>query len=163
LTGDKYEYPGILLICTLIRKNRHMTYSEFYFPAIIPQWGIFLGVAVVIAGYVEKKELWTRIGWIILIVTGLTSLYFNLFGGFLTQEDALASVVNALKTAGWQSFTGGALAAMALIFQIKKRKSYKILAILTLIYFMLIFFEFNNLARSHSMVKKSLQQTWQGK
>jgi uncharacterized membrane protein len=146
-----------------VQINKIPGYSYLSPVNIIPQWGIFLGVAVVIAGYVEKKELWTRTGWIILIITGLTSLYFNLFGGFLTQEDALASVVNALKTAGWQSFTGGALAAMALIFQIKKRKSYKILAILTLIYFMLIFFEFNNLARSHSMVKKSLQQTGQGK
>ncbi len=140
-----------------------MTYSQFYFPAVIPQWGIFLGIVAVIVGFVEKKDFWTRIGWIILIVTGLTSLYFNLFGGFLTEENATAAAINSLKVPGWQSAIGGALAAVALFFQRTGRRNYKILAVLTLIYFMLIFFEFNYLTRSQTMVKKSPEKTEQGR
>jgi len=140
----------------------YMTYSQFYLPALIPQWEIFLGVVAVIVGYVEKQEFWARIGWIILIITGLTSLYFNLFGDFLTEKDEAAIVVNYLKASGWQSVLGGALAIVTLYFQKSRRKSYRILAILTVIYFMLIFFEFNHLTSSKTMVKKSLPRTEQG-
>jgi drug/metabolite transporter (DMT)-like permease len=139
-----------------------MTYSQFYYPTVVPQWLIFLGVVAIIAGYVDKKEFWTRTGWIIFIIAGLTSLYFNLFGDFSAEEN-VSSAVASLKTSGWLCFTGGILAAIALFFQRTKRKNYKVLAVLILIYFMLIFFQFNHLSSSLKMVKKSLQETEQGK
>ena len=140
-----------------------MTYSQFYLPANIPQWGIFLGIVFVIVGYIDKKEFWTVAGWIILIATGLTSLAFNLFGGFRHPPEGSFSVpaINALVSAGWQSAIGGALAAVSLFFQRTKRRNYKMLAILTLIYFMLIFFEFNSLTRSSQT--KPQEQTEQSK
>lgn len=139
-----------------------MTYSPFYFPAVIPQWLIFLAVVAIVVGYVDKKDFWTRIGWIIFILAGLTSLYFNLFGRFADEEN-VSFAVNSLKTSGWLCSTGGALAAIALFFQRTKRKNYKVLAVLVLIYFMLLFFQFNHLASSQKMVKKSMPETEQVK
>lgn len=141
-----------------------MTYNLIYLPASIPQWGIFIGVVCVIIGYIEKKERWMTAGWIILIATGLTSLAFNLFGGFTVQSDQNeGSAIATLMAIGWQSAIGGALAAASLIFQRLKNRYFKFLAILTLIYVMLIFFQFNQLMRSESMVNKPSKQLEQSK
>jgi hypothetical protein len=142
-----------------------MTYNQLYLPASIPQWGIFLGIVCVIIGYIEKKEWWMTAGWIILITTGLTSLAFNLFGGLSIHPigNVSDSAVTALMATGWQCATGGALSAAALIFQRMKNRYFKFLAILTVLYFMLIFFQFNQLMLSQSMVTKPVDQTEQGK
>lgn len=142
-----------------------MTYNQFYLPASIPQWGIFLGVVGVIIGYIEKKERWMMAGWIILIAIGLSSLAFNLFGGLGVQpkDNVPDSAVSALIATGWQSAIGGALAAASFVFQRLKNRYFKFLAILTVLYFMLIFFQFNNLTRSQSMVIKPADQKEQSK
>ena len=136
-----------------------MSYSQLYFPSNIPQWGIFLGIAGTIIGYVEKKAFWNYAGWITLIITGLISLYFNLFGGLVAGENIPETALISLRSTGWQSVTGGALAAVSLYFMRSGRKSYKYLSVLTLIYFMLVFFSFNYISRSQKMVKKTLPQT----
>jgi hypothetical protein len=115
-----------------------MNSAQLYLPTLLPQWGIFAGIVLLTIGYVEKKSLWTQLGWIILILTGIAALYFNISGDFNTGEaDAAGS---RLYSAGWQAVAGGVLASVSLIlFQLKKKR-YKILAILTLIYFVLTFF-----------------------
>jgi uncharacterized membrane protein len=133
-----------------------MTYSQLYLPASIPQWEIFLGIVFVIIGYIDKKEIWTIAGWIALIVTGFTSLFFNLFGGFVPEENTTMSAINSLKAAGWLAVMGGGLAAITLLFQKTKRRSYRILAILTIIYFILVFFQFNYLTHSQNNARKAL-------
>jgi len=140
-----------------------MTYNQFYLAASIPQWEIFFGVVCVIIGYIEKKELWMTAGWIIFIVTGLTSLSFILFEGLGTQPDKSISesARNALTTAGWQCAMGAVLAVASFIFQRLKIRYFKFLAIFTIIYFMFVFFQFNHIMRSQSMVKKSMNQTEQ--
>jgi hypothetical protein len=140
-----------------------MTFNQFYLPASIPQWGIFLGVVGVIIGYIEKKERWMTAGWIVLIVTGLTSLGFNLIGGIHLEEGVPDSAGKALIATGWQCAIGGALAAASLFFQRIKNRYFKFLAILTLLYCMLTFFQFNQLMRSESMVTKPLKEIEQGK
>jgi hypothetical protein len=142
-----------------------MAYNQFYLAASIPQWGIFIGIACVIIGYIEKKENWMTAGWIMLILTGLTSLTFNLFGVNAGQPDISISVysINALKTTGWQSATGTFLAVASFIFQRLKNRYFRILAVLTLLYFMLIFFQFNDLMRVHSTAKNPAKQTEQTK
>jgi len=142
-----------------------MTYNQLYLPASIPQWEIFLGIVCVIIGYIEKKEWWMTAGWIILMTTGLTSLAFNLFGGLSGQPEGNISdsAIAALIATGWQSAIGGAIAAASLVFQRLKNRYFKFLAVLTLLYFMLIFFQFNNLTRSQSMVAKPVNQQEQNK
>ena len=137
-----------------------MTYSHYYLAANIPQWGIFLGIVCVIIGYIEKKDRWMTAGWMLLIVTGLTSLTFNLFGSLRIQNEGniSASAVSQLRATSLQSIVGGVLAAASFLFQLRKNKYFKILAILTLLYFMLVFFQFNQLMRSESMITKPMNQ-----
>ena len=123
-----------------------MTEHLLYLPTIVPQWGIFIGFALVIIGYVDKKERWAYAGWGVLVATGIAALYFNLFGGFAPQVGELVSEEAAhLFTSGWLTAIGGVLALASMVFLYFKLKRYSILAILTLIYFGIVFFQYNNL------------------
>lgn len=135
-----------------------MSYSPLYLPSSVPQWGIFLGVVFVIIGYVEKSERWNTTGWMILIVTGLFSLFFNLFGGLMPDENISETALNILKASGWLSSAGAFLAAITLYFRYLKSRSYKVLAVLTIIFFILIFFQFNYITRSQKMADKVQQK-----
>lgn len=119
-----------------------MTSTQLYLPTVLPQWGIFAGVVLITVGYVDKKNLWTRLGWIVLIATSLTALYFNLFGELnaLAEKSETATMAPLLISTGWQAAAGGILAGASLLMLQFKKKRYPILAILTLIYFILIFF-----------------------
>lgn len=132
-----------------------MTYNHFYLAANIPQWGIFIGIALVIIAYIDKKEKLMTVGWIILIATGLISLWFNLTTNIGTGPE---SRVSTLITTGWQCATGAALAAASYLFQRIKNRYFPILGILTLLYFMLIFFQFNYISRSRPNIKQPIEQ-----
>jgi peptidoglycan/LPS O-acetylase OafA/YrhL len=132
-----------------------MTYNQFYLAANIPQWGIFIGIVCVIIGYVDKKEKWMTAGWIILIATGVTSLFFNLSQNPGTTPD---NKINTLTTAGWQCATGIVLVAASYLFQRIKNRYFGILGILTVLYFMLVFFQFNQIMRSQSNEKQKTEQ-----
>ena len=139
-----------------------MANALLYLPTVLPQWGIFAGVALIIVGYVDKKILWTRIGWIVLIATGLTALCFNLFGGLQALPDT-NSAVSLLISTGWQATVGGVLAVVSLLMLHYKSKRYALLAVLTLIYFTLIFFLYSQVSDSKDIKIKTDVQTEQKK
>ena len=91
-----------------------MISTQLYLPTVLPQWGIFAGVILITIGYVDKKDLWTRLGWIVLIATSLAALYFNLFGGLKTLAETNTTASMLIST-GWQTAAGGALAAVSLL------------------------------------------------
>lgn len=121
-----------------------MTNTQFYLPTVLPQWGIFAGIVLITIGYVDKKDLWTRLGWIVLIVTGLAALYFNLFGELsgLDKSNNAGFVASLLTSTGWQTVAGGILAVASLIMLQLKKRRYPLLAILTIVYFILLFFQY---------------------
>lgn len=126
-----------------------MTSAQLYLPTVLPQWGIFTGIVLVIVGYVEKKDLWTRLGWTVLIATSLTALYFILFGGLhaMAEQNESDAIVAMLTSTSWQAVAGGVLAIVSLILFHYKKKRYTLLAVLTLLYFVLIFFQFYSVSR----------------
>ena len=140
-----------------------MTSMQLYLPTVLPQWGIFVGVVLVIVGYVDKKDLFTRIGWIVLIATSLTALYFNLFGGLktLAEMNELPSQASLLLATGWQTAVGGALAIVSLLMLQFKKRRYAVLAILTLLYFTLIFFLYSQVSDNKEIKIKTDTQTEQ--
>ena len=119
-----------------------MTSTQLYLPTLLPQWGIFAGVVLLTVGYVDKKNIWTLLGWIVLIATSLTALYFNFFGELSAWADKSqpGSAASLLYSSGWQTAVGGFLAIASLVMFYFKMKRYPLLAILTLIYFVLTFF-----------------------
>ncbi len=138
-----------------------MTNAHLYLPTVLPQWGIFAGVVLITIGYVDKKDLWTRLGWIVLIATGLTALYFNLFGELNApgEMNTPGSVSALLTSTGWQAVAGGVLAAASLLMLQLKLKRYPILAILTIIYFILIFFMYYQASVLSGKVSKDIPVT----
>jgi hypothetical protein len=124
-----------------------MISTQLYLPTVLPQWGIFAGVILITVGYVDKKNLWTRLGWIVLIATSLTALYFNIFGGLeiLAETNSMAS---PLISTGWQTAAGGILAVASLLMLQFKSKRYALLAVLTLLYFTLTFFLYTQTSES---------------
>lgn len=140
-----------------------MTSTQLYLPTVLPQWGIFAGVVLITIGYVDKKHLWTRLGWIVLIATSLTAIYFNLFGGLnaLAQNSETATTTSLLISTGWQTAAGGALAIVSLMMLQFKKKRYSLLAVLTLIYFILTFFLYSQVSGSSEIKIKTDLKTEQ--
>jgi hypothetical protein len=126
-----------------------MSNHQFYLPTIIPQWCIFIGISLVIIGYVDKKEKWTYAGWATFIFTGITALYFNLFGDFSPNPAETVDAATAhILTSGWLTAIGGILSLATLLFQFFKLKRYPILAVITLLYFAIMFFQYYSLSKS---------------
>lgn len=119
-----------------------MTNTHLYLQSTLPQWEIFLGIALITMGYIEKKAILSRLGWIVLILTGLTALYFNLFGELASLADSQqqSNINSLLKSTSWETVAGGVLAAFSFLLFHNKKKRYPVLAVLTIIYFVLIFF-----------------------
>ena len=61
----------------------------------LPQWAIFSGITVMIYGWVEKKEVFERIGLGIFIIMGFFAIYI-LSSGLLIPEKYLTPEEYAL-------------------------------------------------------------------
>ncbi len=138
-----------------------MINAQFYLPTVLPQWGIFAGVVLLTVGYVDKRDLWTLLGWITLLIASLTSLYFNLFGdltalGVSNGQEVAASLITST---GWQASVGGVLAIASLLLYYYKSKRYSILAILTILYFILIFFLYTQVSALSGKIDKTEKKT----
>ncbi len=125
-----------------------MPTHELYLPMLLPLWGIFIGFSLVIIGFVDKKAIYTYVGWSVLIATSLVSLYYNLFQIHLPDYSGnlpLQETARYLVTAGWLNVAGACLAATDLFFFYHKKKRYLLLASLTLLFFAIQFFQYYSL------------------
>jgi LPXTG-motif cell wall-anchored protein len=125
-----------------------MQTHELYLPMLIPLWGIFIGIALVIIGFVDKKAHFTYFGWSVFIVLGLVSLYYNLFQivpSHFTENNQLSETAALLMNAGWLNVAGALLALATLLFFYFKRKRYLLMAILTILFFAVQFFQYYSL------------------
>lgn len=127
-----------------------MSNNPFYLYTIIPQWGIFLGIGLVVFGYVEKKGKLTVAGWLTFVATGLFALGVNLFGGLNPHPlpDGTMPVDFQVMALGWQAGIAGVLALFSILLRQRKSKRYPILAILAVAYAIAIFFQYNHFIRS---------------
>ncbi len=125
-----------------------MQTHELYLPMLIPQWGIFIGIALVIIGFADKKALFTYFGWSVLIATGLISLYYNLFqinAAHFAENSQMRETAGFLLTTGWLNVAGSFLAfASLLLFYFKKRR-YVLMAVMTILFFSILFFQYYGL------------------
>jgi len=125
-----------------------MNDAQLYLPTVLPQWGIFVGIILITVGYVEKKVIWTYLGWTALMIIGIIGLYFNLLGNLsgIVEKQGREELFKLIISANWQLAAGGLLALLSLVLFYLKTKRYPILAILTLLYFVLIFFLYTQIA-----------------
>lgn len=125
-----------------------MQTHELYLPMLIPLWGIFIGIALVIIGFVDKKASFTYFGWAVLMANGLVSLYYNLVQinpVNFPDNNQLRETATFLLTTGWLNVSGALLALASLLFFHFKKKRYLLLAVLTLLFFAILFFQYYGL------------------
>jgi len=118
---------------------------ELYLPMIVPLWGIFLGIALVIIGFVDKKAMFTYSGWSVLTGIGLVSLYYNLFRikvDLYADNIHLKELSGMLYVSGWLNCAGALLALTSLLFYYFRNKRYLLMAGLTILFFAIQFFQF---------------------
>jgi hypothetical protein len=115
---------------------------------LIPLWGIFLGIALVVIGFADKKAVFTYFGWSVLMAVGLISLYYNLFlidRNHFPETSPVRETAGLLLSAGWLNVAGTILALSSLLFFYFKKKRYMLLAVLTVIFFSVQFFQYYSL------------------
>jgi hypothetical protein len=125
-----------------------MQTHELYLPMLIPLWGIFIGIALIIIGFVDKKHLFTYSGWSVFILTGLVSLYYNLFAinpALYLENLKMKETAEFLMASGWLNVMGSGLALASLLFFYFKKKRYMVLAVLTILFFAIQFFQYYSL------------------
>ena len=125
-----------------------MQAHELYLPMHISLWVIFIGIALIIIGYSDKKSLFTYSGWGLLMANGLVSLYYNLLQidpSHFEASSSLRETAGFLVTAGWLNVAGAFLALLALLFFHFKKRRYFLLAVLTILFFAIQFFQYYSL------------------
>jgi hypothetical protein len=125
-----------------------MQTHELYLPMLIALWGTFVGIALVIIGFVDKKATFTYSGWGLLIANGLISLYYNLFQIELThftEGSQLHETAKMMVATGWLNVAGSLLALATLLFFHYKRKRYLLMAALSILFFAIQFFQYYGL------------------
>jgi uncharacterized membrane protein len=127
-----------------------MSNNPFYLYTIIPQWGIFLGIGLVIFGYVEKKGKLSIAGWLTIVAAGLFALGVNLFGDLNPHPlpDGNMPADFQVMALGWQAGIAGVLALFSILLRQRKSKRYSILAILAVAYAIAVFFQYNHFIRN---------------
>ena len=121
---------------------------DLYLPMLMPLWGIFIGIALVIVGFADKKAVYTYFGWSVLMAVGMISLYYNMFLIDRNQYPEASPVwetAGLLLSAGWLNGAGTILALASLLFFYFKKKRYILLAVLTVIFFSVQFFQYYSL------------------
>lgn len=121
---------------------------DLYLPMLIPLWGIFIGIALVVIGFADKKAAFTYLGWSVLAVVGMVSLYSNVFLVDLKQYPEGSQVretAGLLMSAGWLNVTGTILALASLLFFYYKKKRYLLMAVLTILFYSIQFFQYYSL------------------
>ena len=125
-----------------------MQTHELYLPMLIPLWGIFIGIALIVIGFTDKKATFTYAGWSLLIVVGLISLFYNLFliSPVSYQENGrMRETATILVKAGYLNLAGAALSLCSMLFYRYKNRRYLLMANLTFLFFAVQFFQFYRL------------------
>ncbi|HWS01068.1 MAG TPA: hypothetical protein VN249_10660 [Prolixibacteraceae bacterium] len=125
-----------------------MQTHELYIPMLIPLWGIFIGIALVVIGFTDKKALFTYLGWSVLTATGLASMYYNLFRidpAHFAENSSLRETAGLLITSGWLNVAGAGLAVTSILFFYFKKRRYLLLAVMTILFFSVQFFQYYSL------------------
>lgn len=127
-----------------------MQRPELYLPMMMPLWGIFLGIALIIIGYADKKSRFTYSGWAVLMATGLISLYFNLFTLNLSaypEGSEIRRTALLLVATGWLNAAGSVTSLVTMLFYRYKNKRYVLMAVLNILFFSILFFQYYSLVQ----------------
>lgn len=108
----------------------------------ISQWGLFLGIALIIFGWIEKRNLLVLVGQFAFLALGLLGLWIILTHPMPTQAAADLELTKAFRTRGY--FKGTAffmiLATLSLVLELFKVKYRKYLVYALVLFALMLFF-----------------------
>ena len=127
----------------------------YYTTAI--QYGTFFSIATILIGYADKKKNLMNWGWGIMILVGIFGIFLisplsDLHPG--NAPEGQHSMEFKVWFLGLQSIVLG-LAALFSMLTISKKKIGKILAVLTVLFAISLFFQSYNLARYKKPTQES--------
>ena len=125
-----------------------MQTHELYLPMLIPLWGIFIGITLVVIGFVDKKAAFTYSGWGLLTVVGFISLFYNLFlinPASYQENSQMRETAAILVKAGYLNLAGAALSLCSILCFRYKNRRYLLMAVLTILFFAIQFFQYYSL------------------
>lgn len=111
----------------------------------ISQWALFLGIASIIFGWIEKREKFVLIGQLIFLVLGLFALYILLTDGIFAPQNDGTHIPKEMKVLAY--FKGIALfmgldviTLLLKLFNLRFRKvSVYLLVFFALMLFFMVF------------------------
>ncbi len=129
-----------------------------YFLYSIPQWVIFVGLVVIIYGWVEHKKVFGLLGSLFFIVLALFSIFaissgYFVFNNFLSPDEIISQEMEetGLDIPGlpmqakllpiyWGLILAGVLACITFILEWKEKRHIKLFKILLMIFSIGLFF-----------------------
>jgi hypothetical protein len=118
--------------------------------AIVSQWTLFLGVGLVIFGWVEKKEKLSIAGLSCFILLGILSLWTLLTSDFIIPETITNPISKEVKIFSYFKLAAyfSAFSLISLLLNIYKIRYYKLSVYIVVILGLMLFFMVFNILQS---------------
>ena len=110
--------------------------------AIVSQWTLFIGIGLVIFGWIEKKEKLSVAGQVCFILLGLISLWILLTNKISIVETALNPITKEVKILSYFKLAAyfSVVNLVSLLLYVFKLRYYKWSAYLVVIIGLMLFF-----------------------
>ena len=110
--------------------------------AIVSQWTLFIGIGLVIFGWIEKKEKLSVAGQVCFILLGLISLWILLTNKISIVETALNPITKEVKIISYFKLAAyfSVVNLVSLLLYVFKLRYYKWSAYLVVIIGLMLFF-----------------------
>ena len=110
--------------------------------AIVSQWTLFIGIGLVIFGWIEKKEKLSVAGQVCFILLGLISLWILLTNKIPIAETALNPITKEVKILSYFKLAAyfSVVNLVSLLLYVFKLRYYKWSAYLVVIIGLMLFF-----------------------
>jgi len=117
--------------------------------AIVSQWTLFIGIGLVIFGWIEKKEKLSIAGQVCFILLGLISLWILLTNKIPIAETALNPITKEVKILSYFKLAAyfSVVNLVSLLLYVFKLRYYKWSAYLVVIIGLMLFFMVFNVLR----------------
>lgn len=108
----------------------------------ISQWALFVGIASIIFGWIEKKEKFVLAGQLVFLILGIIALFILLSDGITVPQFNGNSIPKELKILaflkGEALFTG--LVVISLLLRLFKLRLQKVSVYILIFFALLLFF-----------------------
>jgi hypothetical protein len=113
----------------------------------VSQWALFLGIALILFGWVEKKESFVLGGQLVFLILGFLALYILMTGGIIVPPSDGNIVPKEMKVLAYFKLAAifAGLNLISLLFRLFKLRFHKISLYILLLFALMLFFMVSNI------------------